>query len=57
MRKERNESKAKERRMKELDFSFQQVNDYPLSDKNLVVNPQTIPLTVDDLPFKEIENI
>lgn len=57
MRKERNESKAKERRMKELDFSFQQVNDYPLSDKNLVVNPQTIPLTVNDLPFKEIENI
>ena len=57
MRKERNESKAKERRMKELDFSLQQVNDYPLSDKNLVVNPQTIPLTVNDLPFKEIENI
>jgi hypothetical protein len=60
MEKKRAESKqleAEERRMKEMDFSFQQVNDYPLSDKTLVVNPQAIPLTVDDLPATDITDI
>lgn len=56
-REENIEHEIKEKRAKEIDFSFQQINDYPLSDKNLVVNPQIIPLTIDDLPFKEIENI
>lgn len=56
-REENGKPETKEKRIKEIDFSFQQINDYPLSDKNLVVNPQIIPLAVDDLPLREIENI
>lgn len=60
MNKKYNENKtleAEERRRKEMHFSFQQVNDYPLSDKTLVVNPQVIPLASDDLSVREIEDI
>ena len=56
-REENGELEMKGKRIKEIDISFQQINDYPLSDKNLVVNPQIIPLAVDDLPLREIENI
>lgn len=48
---------AEVRRAKEMDFSFQQVNDYPLSDKTLVVSPQTIPLTTEEISKAEITDI
>lgn len=48
---------AEERWMKEIDFSFEQVNDYPLSDKTLVVSPQAIPLSADELPPTKIKDI
>ncbi len=60
MDKKRSDSKAleaEERRMKEMHFSFQQVNDYPLSDKTLVVSPQIIPLSTDELSATEITDI
>ena len=60
MNKKRTENKefhTEEKQLEELRFSLQQVNDYPLSDKNLVVNPQIIPLSTDDLPVRDIEDI
>ena len=60
MDKKRTENKMpypEEQRMEELDWNFQMVNDYPLSDKTLVVNPQTIPLSTDELPAQKIEDI
>ncbi len=60
MDKKRNKGKnlvAEERWMKEMDFSFEQVNDYPLSDKTLVVSPQAIPLSADELPPTKIKDI
>ena len=48
---------AEEARLEELNFSFQQVNDYPLSDKTLVVSPQIIPLSTEELPTIQIEDI
>lgn len=56
-RTENNELRAEEKRMEEIRFDCQQVNDYPLSDKNLVVSPQIIPLSTDELPIREIEDI
>ena len=48
---------TEEQRMEELDWNFQMVNDYPLSDKTLVVNPQTIPLSTDELPETNEEEV
>jgi len=58
--KKRNENRrieTEERWEKEVDWSFQQVNDYPFSDKTLVVNPQSIPLTADESSPVEIRDI
>ncbi len=56
-RTEDRELKPEERQLKEIDWNFQMVNDYPLSDKTLVVNPQSIPLSTDALPEIQIEDI
>ena len=56
-RTEDQEIKFKERHRKDIDWNFQMVNDYPLSDKTLVVSPQTIPLSPDELPEMQIEGI
>ena len=50
MDKKRNEKKleAEQQRLEELNWSYQLINDYPLSDKTLVVNPQSIPLSFDE---------
>ena len=50
MDKKRSEKKleAEQQWLEELNWSYQLVNDYPLSDKTLVVNPQSIPLTIDE---------
>lgn len=60
MEKDRTQNKKMQnevRRLKEKAFSFEQVNDYPLSDKTLVVSPQVIPLSTEELSVDEITEI
>ena len=54
---ERKTAEVEAEHQKEMAFCFEQVNDYPLSDKNLVVNPQTIPLDTDELSEIAITDI